>query len=108
MKLLVKLFIFAIIIMGTCYLPGISIESFYYALLVAVLITIFNMFVKPIMKLVALPINMFSLGLFNLVINMGLLYAVTYFIPQYKITSLLSGFIASVIIAVSYSLIKNS
>lgn len=108
MKLLVKWLIFALIIMGTCYLPGITIENFYYALIVAALITIFNLFVKPIMQLIALPINMFSLGLFNLIINMGLLYAATYFIPQYKITNLLSGFIASVIIAISYSLIKKA
>ena len=107
MKLIIKWLLFAFVIMGTCYIPGISIESFFYAMLVAALITILYLFVKPIMKLIALPINLLSLGLFNLVINMALLYAVTYFIPQYKIASILSCFIASVIIAISYCFIKN-
>ena len=106
-KLVIKWLIFAGIIMATCYLPGITVENFAFAMLIALILTVINIFIKPLLKLVTFPINMMTMGLFNLVINFGILYAISYFIPQYQINDILSGFIASVGIAIAYGLIKN-
>ena len=106
-KLIVKWLIFAGIIMATCYLPGITVENFAFAMLIAAILTVVNIFIKPILKLVTFPINMLTFGLFNLILNFVILYAISYFIPQYQITDLLSGFIASVGIAVAYFIIKR-
>lgn len=106
-KIILKWIIFALVIMGTCYLPDIKVESFAFAMLVAAAITIVNVFIKPIVKLLALPINLFTFGLFNLVINFGMLYGITYLIPQYQLGNRLSAFIASVIIAVAYCILKK-
>mgnify|MGYP002623976382 CR=1 FL=1 len=108
MKLIIKWLIFALIIMGTCYLPGIEVDGFWFAMLVAAVLTLINIFIKPLLKLIAFPLNMLSFGLFNLVINFGILYAVSYFIPQYHITNMLSCFIASIAIAISYVIIKKA
>lgn len=106
-KLVIKWIIFALIIMATCYLPGIKVENFAFAMLIAAVLTIVNIFIKPIIKLLAFPINLFTFGLFNLVINFGILYGVSYFIPQYELENILSAFIASLIIAISYSILKK-
>lgn len=106
-KLIVKWIIFALIIMGVCYLPGISVESFWYAMLVAALLTIVNIFIKPLVKLVALPINVATLGLFNLVINLGILYLVAFILPELKLSNFLSAFEASLIIAIAYFVLKR-
>ena len=106
-KIILKWIIFALVIMGSCYLPDIKVESFAFAMLVAAAITIVNVFIKPIVKLLALPINLFTFGLFNLVINFGMLYGITYLIPQYQLGNMLSAFIASVIIAVAYCILKK-
>ncbi len=106
-KLIIKWILFALIIMGICYLPGIKVESFWFAMLVAAALTIVNIFIKPIIKLLAFPINLFTFGLFNLVINFGILYGTTYFIPQFQLTNMLSAFIASIIIAISYCVLKR-
>ena len=106
-KIILKWIIFALVIMGTCYLPDIKVESFAFAMLVAAAITIVNVFIKPIVKLLALPINLFTFGLFNLVINFGMLYGITYLIPQYQLGNMLSAVIASVIIAVAYCILKK-
>lgn len=108
MKLVIKWLIFALVIMGTCYIPGISIDSFWYAIPIAAVITLLSIFVKPVLKFVAMPINMLTLGFFNLIINMCILYAASDFIPQYKISSILSGFIASIIIAIAFGIIKRA
>lgn len=106
-KLIIKWILFALIIMGICYLPGIKVESFGFAMLVAAALTIVNIFIKPIIKLLAFPINLFTFGLFNLVINFGILYGTAYFIPQFQLTNMLSAFIASIIIAISYCMLKR-
>jgi len=107
-KLVIKWIIFALVIMGTCYLPGISVESFWYAMLIAAVLTLINIFIKPVIKLLALPINLLSFGLFNLVINFGILYAIAYFMtPAYKLDNPLSAFIASIVIAVAYCILKH-
>ncbi len=106
-KLIIKWILFALIIMGICYLPGIKVESFWFAMLVAAALTIVNIFIKPIIKLLAFPINLFTFGLFNLVINFGILYGTAYLIPQFQLTNMLSAFIASIIIAISYCVLKR-
>lgn len=106
-KLIIKWILFALIIMGICYLPGIKVESFGFAMLVAAALTIVNIFIKPIIKLLAFPINLFTFGLFNLVINFGILCGTAYFIPQFQLTNMLSAFIASIIIAISYCVLKR-
>jgi len=106
-KLIIKWLIFAGVIMGTCYMPGISVDGFEFAMLIALVLTLVNIFIKPLLKLIAFPINMISFGLFNLVINFGILYGVSYFIPQYHLENPLNAFFASVIIAVAFVILKK-
>ena len=106
-KFIVKWLIFAGIIMATCYLPGIHVENFAFAMLIALALTIVNMFIKPIVKILTFPINLFTFGLFNLLLNFGILYAVAFVIPQYRLENTFSAFIASVIIAISYCILKK-
>ena len=106
-KLIIKWIIFALIIMGICYFPGLKVDSFWFAMLIAAGITLINIFIKPIVKLLTFPINLFTFGLFNLVINFAMLYGIAYFIPQFHMDNYLSGFFASIIIAVSYCILKK-
>ncbi len=106
-KLIIKWLIFAGVIMATCYLPGIQVENFGYAMLIAFVLTLVNLFIKPIIKLLTFPINIFTFGIFNLVINFGILYGVAAIIPQYELDNGFSAFIASIIIAISYCILKK-
>lgn len=106
-KLIIKWLLFALLIMGLCYLPGIKVDNFAFAMLIAVVITFINIFIKPIIKFITFPINFFTLGLFNLVINFGILYGISFIIPQIHLENMLSTFIASIIIAVAYCIIKK-
>jgi len=106
-KLIIKWLIFAGVIAATCYLPGVKVENFAFALLVAAILIIINIFIKPIIKLITFPINLFTFGLFNIVLNFAILYGVSLIVPQYSLTNILSAFIASVIIAVSYAILKK-
>lgn len=50
-------------------LDGVTVEPWWAALLVAAVLGLVNTLIRPIVKLLALPINIVTLGLFTLVIN---------------------------------------
>jgi len=81
-KLFLKILIFALAVFFAGYfIPGIAVDNFVTALLAALVILAVNMFIKPVVKFIALPINFMTLGLFSIVINIALMYAVVYFTP---------------------------
>ncbi len=58
------------------FLPGIHVPDYMTALWVALLLGVINVFVRPILLLVTLPINILTLGLFTFILN-GLLFWLT-------------------------------
>ena len=58
-------------------------------LLAGFLLGLVNFFVKPILKTITLPLRMLTLGLFGLVINMGLIWLVDIFFTELIIVGLL-------------------
>lgn len=67
---LIKLIISTFSVFIAAYLSrGVQIEDFLTALLVAFLLAIFNVTLKPIFILLTLPITLFSFGLFLFVVN---------------------------------------
>lgn len=107
MKLLIKWLIFAFIIMATCYLPGVKVDGFEYAMFVALVLTLMNIFVKPLLKLIAFPLNLLTFGLFNFSINFVILMTVAYFIPQYHLDNTFTAVLASIILAFAYGILKR-
>lgn len=70
-----------VIIMATKIFKNISVDSVFYTFLAAMLLTIFNKGIKPILNLIMLPINIYTLGLSYPFVNVIIL----------KIISLLLG-----------------
>jgi putative membrane protein len=50
-------------------LPGVTVDDYLSALLVAVVLAFLNTIVKPILTILTIPITIVTLGLFLLVIN---------------------------------------
>lgn len=69
MKILLRLIISAIIVVVLAnILPGVYVDSFLIAVAAAV-ISMLNLFVKPILLILTLPVTIITFGLFLLVIN---------------------------------------
>ncbi len=65
----------------TAYLlPGVHVEHYGYALLVAVLLALVNAVVKPVLVILTIPITVITFGLFLLVINALLILLVDWLI----------------------------
>jgi putative membrane protein len=70
-------------------------------ILAALLLGILNAFVRPILMLIALPLLIFTLGLFTFVINALLLYFVGYLLkPDFYVDSFGYAFLGALIIGV--------
>jgi putative membrane protein len=70
MNLIVRFLLSGVAVMLTAYLlPGVHVKDYWAALLVAILISIVNVIIKPILIIFTIPITVVTLGLFLLVIN---------------------------------------
>ena len=79
----------AIALYGTTQLiPGFQISPGISNLFVATLaLTIFNLILRPILKLLLLPINLLTLGAFRWLVTIAILYLLTWFVPEVKLVN---------------------
>jgi putative membrane protein len=79
----------------------ITYENWQYLLVASLLLGLLNAFVRPILMLLALPLLIFTLGLFTLVINMLLLYLVGLLMhPHFQVDGFGFAFLGALIISV--------
>ena len=101
MKLLLNWLLKALILLVTAYLlPGFIIESYLTAFVVAAVLGFLNVFLKPVLTFLTLPINFLTLGLFTFIINALLLLLTSALVKGFQIDSFLTAILASVIISV--------
>lgn len=73
------------LLIATHYINGFVIESLYAAVIVAVILGIINITLKPLVLLIALPLQILTLGLFTFVVNAGFLLFVASFIEGFAL-----------------------
>jgi putative membrane protein len=86
--------------------PGITWDNTYGLVLAAMLLGLLNAVVRPVMVVISLPLLIFTLGLFMLVINALLLWSVPLLVHSFRVEGFASAFWGSLIISIS-SLILN-
>lgn len=70
------------------FIPGFSIGNSLDGILVtSVVFAIINVFVKPVVKIFFLPLNLITLNFFSILINIGLVYGLTKLVPTVTISS---------------------
>ena len=75
-------------------------DKFKIAFLAGLLLGLFNLLIKPIIKVLSLPINILTLGLFNVVINAGMLWIVDLIIGGLKVEGFWGYVWSSLIISI--------
>ena len=80
--------------------PGIIVSSFATALVAGAVIALINVFIKPVLILLTLPINILTLGLFILVINALLFMFVAYLVPGIEVNGFWSAFLGALILSI--------
>lgn len=92
----------------TAYLlPGVHVKDYLTALIVAVVLAVANVIVKPILVVLTIPITILTLGLFLLVINAVIILLVDHFIPEFSVNGFWWALAFSLIMSVFNSMITD-
>ncbi len=108
MKFLLKLLVSAIAVLVAAYiLPGVVVDSFATALIVAVVLGVLNVFVRPVLVVLTLPITVLTLGFFYLVINAAMVYAATLLVPGFIVEPLWMTLVFGIVVSLVNSFLGS-
>ncbi|HSI70832.1 MAG TPA: phage holin family protein [Gillisia sp.] len=112
MKLLIRILMTALVVVLLAnFLPGVTVAGYGTAILVAVVLSILNLIVKPILILFTLPVTIVTFGLFLLVINAIIILLVDAFISGFNVdgfwVALIFSLLLSIIQSILFSLLAD-
>lgn len=100
MNILINWLVSGLAVLVAAYiLPGVHVANFIVALVVAVVLGVINAFLKPLLILLTLPINILTLGLFTLVINALLVILTTLVVPGFSVDNFWWALLFSVVLS---------
>ena len=105
MKTFLKLILTALAVFVLAnILPGVTVDGYGTALIVAVVIAILNMFVRPLLIFFTLPATIVTLGLFLFVINAVIILLANKLVSGFTI----SGFFVALFFSVLLSIFRSA
>lgn len=100
MKMFFQWFISSVAILIAAYLvPGVTV-TLGGAFVAAVVLGALNLFIRPILIVLTLPISILTLGFFSLVINAFLVMLVSYLVPGFLVIGFWNAFFFSLVLVV--------
>ena len=88
-------------------IPGIQIRSFQTAMLATVVIALVDITIGPILRIIAFPITILTLGLFRLILNALLLKLASMFTPGFRIDGFLNALAGSLVLTLLDIVLRN-
>ena len=112
MKLILRILLSALaVVILAKILPGIGVDSYTTAIIVAIVLSLLNFIVKPILVILTLPITILTLGLFLLIINAIIILLADNLISGFEVTNiwwaLLFSLLLSFLQSILYSILKE-
>ena len=95
------------VVLSAYLLPGVEVDSYGSALLVALILAIVNVIVKPILVILTIPITILTLGLFLLVINAALILFVDNLVSGFEVNGFWWALLFSLILSIFNSLFND-
>ncbi len=106
MNTLIKILLTAVAVLILAYiLPGIHVASFTTAIIVAAVLGLLRVTVKPLLILFTLPATILSLGLFLFVINAAIILLADYFVSGFSVDGFWIALLFSILLSVLQSVL---
>ncbi|MEX2405158.1 MAG: phage holin family protein, partial [Candidatus Paceibacterota bacterium] len=86
---------------------GIHVAGFWIAVVVAIILGLLNVFVKPILNILALPINLITFGLFSFIIGAFLFWFTGEIITGFEVAGFLAALVGSLFVTAVNMLGEN-
>ncbi|MBU2950581.1 phage holin family protein [Tamlana agarivorans] len=108
MKLLLNLLLTALaVFVLSNVLSGVHVDGYMTALIVAVILGLLNIFIKPILVIFTLPITVLTLGLFLLVINAFIILIASNLISGFSVDGVWTAILFSVLLSILESILHS-
>ena len=88
-------------------LPGVDVTNFTNALLIAIVLAFLNTFLKPLLVLFTIPFTIFTLGLFLLVINAGIILLASELVEGFYVEGFWWALLFSIILSITTSILEG-
>lgn len=106
MKFAFKILLTGIMVVLLAYLlPGVTVVSYLTAIIVALVLALFNLIVKPVLVLFTLPVTIITLGLFLFVINAIIILLVDAFVPGFSVAGFWIALLFSILLSIFQSIL---
>jgi len=100
MKLLYKLILNIFALAVVSYLvPGFVFETLWDTVVTAIVIGVVNTFIKPVLQIIFLPLSIVTFGVTAFLINVVLLWGISYIVPGFYVENFMTAVIASIFLA---------
>jgi putative membrane protein len=108
MKFLIRIIVIAAVSFGLAHiLKGIRIDTFWTAIVFAAVLAILNIFIKPLLIILTLPVTILTLGLFLFVINALVVLLASRFVDGISIASFGWALLFSLILSIITSFLNR-
>jgi putative membrane protein len=109
MKIILRLLIYTGAVLLTAWLlPGVAVDKFTTALMVAIALAIINTFVRPVLIFLTIPVTIVTLGFFLLVINALIIILISKIVPGFHVEGFWWALLFSVILSIIASIFGTS
>ncbi len=112
MKNILKIILTAVaVVILSKILPGVVVDGFLSAIIVAVVLALLRLIVKPILVVLTLPVTIITLGLFLFVINALIILLADYLVSGFGVSgfwiALLFSLLLSLFQSILFSFVKD-
>lgn len=108
MNFLIKILVIAAISFGLAHvLKGVQVDDFWTALIFAVVLAVLNVFAKPLLVILTLPVTILTLGLFLFVINTLIVLLASRVVDGFRIANFWWGLLFSLLLSLIMSVLDK-
>lgn len=88
------------ILLASIILKGIHVDSLKTAVIAAAILGVINVFLRPVLLILTLPLTILTLGVFAFVLNALMLLLVAYFVPGFDVDGFFWAFLGALTISI--------
>ena len=108
MNFLLRVLVIAAVSFGLAYvLKGVNIDTFWTALVFALVLAVLNVFLKPLLIILTLPVTIITLGLFLFVVNALIVLLASRFVDGISIKNFWWGLLFSLLLSLIVSVLDK-
>jgi putative membrane protein len=95
------------VLLAAYLLPGVHVHHYGYALLAALVMGLINMFIKPLLIILTIPVTILTFGLFLLVINALLVQLAGWLVPGFEVGNFWWALLFSLVVSLFNSMFAD-